>query len=265
MMTNIEQRFSNLEKKIEQIIHNFNSLQALILYVNEDTERKIGTFDKKEKLWRLTVNVNEGMERFRNARPPECKLVDFCTGRVEKSTTQILQDFRRKGEAEALRTVERHLNAVEKELGQASRQNDICDERCFNKITKIFKNLREIIKNSNMSRKKISSSLDISSPEKWDNKYGEVELYDLLTPLSHVSRLKILRTLAKGGKSFSSLERGSGIKANLQFHLEKLIRAKYVKKQKHQGKWKYMIDLNGLKALKLLTNLKSEINQNYIE
>ena len=81
----------------------------------------------------------------------------------------------------------------------------------------------------------------------------------MLTPISNPTRLTILKTLARGSVTFSQLERKSQIKANLQFHLNKLIKARLVLKEKEHGKWKYFIHVNGLKVLRYLIELKNAI------
>ena len=65
-----------------------------------------------------------------------------------------------------------------------------------------------------------------------------------------------MNNLRKGGKSYSLLEKFTGIKAgHLRFHLEKLINGGYIIKEKKN----YILTINGLKVLKFLYELRAEL------
>jgi len=125
----------------------------------------------------------------------------------------------------------------------------------------VVKTLEELIGNSKELSEKFTK--DIYTTKNWSGfeEIREEEVCNLLAPLSNITRLKILKNLGKGGKNFAQLERQMGIKGgHLQFHLNTLIQAGYVVQEKPQGR--YLITMNGLKALRFSYELREEVGRN---
>jgi DNA-binding transcriptional ArsR family regulator len=131
------------------------------------------------------------------------------------------------------------------------------NNECLKNATNIFILLKDLINTSNELSRKYSEELIVLEQTSLLEFENEEEINNMLRPLSNVLRLKILKNLSKGGKFYSQLEEAIGIKAgHLLFHIEKLIKAKYVKQEDK----KYLITLNGLKALRFLHGLKEELS-----
>ena len=260
MMGQIEEKIEELERKIDNINSSFDKLQDILLYNSSLNEIGIDNNENKNFLCELTSKSNQGMNHFLIERPMDCGFTEFCTKRVEKAINQIQRTFILNGLESALEAANFHLNGAKKEALTITEKIPTCKEFCYNNVILLFENIINLMKNTGWGKLKDFPKLDVSKPENWINKYSENELSNLLSPLNNPFRLKILRVLTKGSKSFSQIERETRIKTNLLFHLEKLIKANYIIKEQKRGKWKYMIHLSGLKALRLINELKNEIN-----
>ena len=258
-MATIEERIENIEDRLNEINTNFISLQDLILYITSINETMIKA-DKKEKIiGKITINTNKRIMQFRDHIPPTCKISNVCATRLEKATTNILQIYITEGRTAALKSIKTYLEEAKKSQKGPMNADNICDQACLNNMVYILNKLKEFIDTPEYHNFRDDMLSDLSSSDIWIEKYDITDLYNLITPLSNIARLSILRILAKGSKSYSQLERECNIKANLNFHLEKLIKAKYILKENRHDKIKYSIHIHGLQALKLLTELKSKI------
>ncbi|WXG39496.1 MAG: winged helix-turn-helix domain-containing protein [Candidatus Freyarchaeum deiterrae] len=256
-MNGEEKRVAEIDERLEEINKNITNLQDLILYMKTAFETVTLREVEKNCLAQLTVKTNENMDKFLKERPSECKIRDWCTRQVEKATYMVIRAFMEQGMTSAAEQVKYWVDMVTRHYNEV----DCHDEKCFKNAINAFKTLEELIENSKELSEKFTK--DTYSPKNWSGfeEVKEEEVCSLLAPLSNVTRLKILKNLGKGGKNFAQLERQIGIKGgHLQFHLNNLIQASYITQEKPQGK--YVITMNGLKALRFSYELREAIGEN---
>ncbi|MHA1378334.1 MAG: winged helix-turn-helix domain-containing protein [Candidatus Helarchaeota archaeon] len=259
-MTVIEKKIENIEEKLEQINSNFISLQDLILYMTSINETIIKADQQGKTLKEITNETNKKIKQFRNNIPPECTMSETCANKLNKTTIEVLQIFMEKGKSDAIKSIDMFINEAKRKCAQSAKFDNICDKACLNNMVHILNTLRDFMNKPMYPNFRYNLSSDLSSTEIGLEKYSVDEFYDLLAPLCNLARLRILRVLAKGRKGYSQLERECNIKNNLNFHLEKLIKKRYIIKENNHGKIEYSIHLNGLKALIFLNELKSQLN-----
>jgi DNA-binding transcriptional ArsR family regulator len=180
--------------------------------------------------------------------------MDWCTKRVERATSMILRAFMEQGTGAAAEQVKYHVEAATRHF----KEINCPDDKCFKNAINTFRTLEELMEGATEASVKLTKNL--YAPKAWlgAEDVREEEICALLAPLSHETRLKILKDLGKGGKNYAQLEHQIGAKAgHLQFHLNSLIQASYVTQEKPQGK--YLITMNGLKALKFSYELSKVI------
>lgn len=120
----------------------------------------------------------------------------------------------------------------------------------------IFKLLKEILSNSRELTSRHLKELALMDNE-LDLEESEEQINSLITPLSNVIRLKLLKNLSKGGKYYSQLEHLLGIRAgHLLFHIERLKEVDYIVQEEK----KYMITLKGRKIMAFLSVLRKEVD-----
>jgi DNA-binding transcriptional ArsR family regulator len=244
-MNDAKKRVSKIDERLEEINKNITTLQDSILSMKTTLETVTKREVEKECLAHLTLKTNENMDKFLKERPLKCSIMDWCTRRVERATSMILRAFMEQGTRSATEQVKYHVEASTRHVKEIK-----CpDEKCFKNSIATFKTLEQLIEASTEASAKFTK--DLYTPRRWSGfeEVKEEEVCNLLAPLSHVTRLKILRKLGKGGENYAQLERKIGVKGgHLQFHLNNLIQAGYVTQEKPQGK--YLITRKGLIALK---------------
>jgi DNA-binding transcriptional ArsR family regulator len=244
-MNDSKKRVSKIDERLEEINKNITTLQDSILSMKTTLETVTKKEVEKECLAQLTLKTNENMSKFLKERLLKCTIMDWCTRRVERATSMILRAFMEQGTRSAMEQVKYHVEAVTRHFKEIK-----CpDERCFKNSITTFKTLEQLMEAATEMSAKFTK--DLYTPKRWPGFEGirEEEICSLLAPLSHVTRLKILKKLGKGGENYARLERKIGVKGgHLQFHLNNLIQAGYVTQEKPQGK--YLITRKGLTALK---------------
>jgi DNA-binding transcriptional ArsR family regulator len=241
----MEKRISKIDKKLEEINKNITTLQDSILSMKTTLETVTRREVEKDCLTQLTSKTNENMSKFLKERPSNCSMEDWCTRRVERATSMILRAFMEQGTRSAIEQVKYHVESATRH----AKEIKCPDEECFKNAINTFKTLEELIEGTTEVSAKFTK--DLYTPKRWlvFEDVKEEEICNLLAPLSHATRLKILKNLGKGGKNYAQLERQIGVKGgHLQFHLNNLIQAGYVTQEKPQGK--YLITIKGLKALR---------------
>ncbi len=251
-MEKFETRFDNFDDNLEVLNKKIVFLQDIILNLKEKYEIANRNEITQEFLVQLTTEADKNFDRFLKKRPANCHITDKCTTIAEKAIFKVLRIFIDRGPSEALDYIKDFKNYAMK----LSKEENCPDKVCFDSIYNIFKTLASLINTSfdtSLSRTKelISVGYELSFEEG-----AEIELCKLLTPLSNEKRLVILKTLSKGGKYYTQLEKEIGIKGgHLMHHLKSLIDVGYI--EKSEGK--YMISINGLMILRFLNKLKLEI------
>ncbi|MCS7130897.1 MAG: winged helix-turn-helix domain-containing protein [Archaeoglobaceae archaeon] len=246
MKSVLEYKIEEIAKKLDEIYKTVGILQDSILQLNAILEATSTKMNERELLSTVTAEISERLDKFQAECSKECNLKDLCTRKVEKVSFKILQVMARDGVEEGLREIRKQIEAVEK-------YKEVCkDESCFKNALEVFGNLEKILERS-IAEKQI----DLGKKLMRDFSISEIneEVAEKLSSLSNPLRIKILKALAKGRKSYAEIERITSIKGgHLQFHLRNLIKANYVAQEGAQGK--YMITNEGLKVLKLLCQLE---------
>lgn len=247
MKSLIEYKIEEIAKKLEEILKTVNVLQDSVLRLNAILESTSFAVSEKELIYSVTAEISEKLDKFNEKRQEVCNLKDVCTRRVEKVSFRILQVIAKSGIEEGLKEIRAHLES-------AGRYREVCkDEVCMKNALDVLKSVEKILEESLAEkrtlnlRKELIRDLDIS---KLDEAIAE-ELSSISNPL----RIRILKTLAKGKKSYAELERITSLKGgHLQFHLRTLIKSGYVAQEKPQGK--YLLTSDGLKILRALCQLR---------
>ncbi|KUJ92469.1 MAG: hypothetical protein XD40_2334 [Archaeoglobus fulgidus] len=241
MMEELLRRLEEMGRKIDVLQ---DSMMSLATAVEMLAERE----GEREFLAELKAAVKSEKSRIENLSPESCKLRDFCLSRVNKATSKVIRVYSEKGAEEALEEVKKHKEAVEKHL-----DSSLCpDKNCMQSIVDTFETLESLIKHS----------LEISEQRRtilrrWNSieEIDEEAVAKLLSPLSNPIRIRILKALTKGGKSYAELERAVGIKGgHLQFHLRNLMEAGYITQETLRRR--YIITHSGLKVLNCLVELR---------
>ncbi len=126
-------------------------------------------------------------------------------------------------------------------------------EEIKSKIEELAEKIEKIP--SRMPDKEVEGVLTEEQEEKLNfSKLQEKEVVELVVPLAHAERVKILKNLAGRGKYFTELLSELGMSHSpLYFHLNILQKAGYVNQEYARGR--YLITELGLRALKFLAQL----------
>lgn len=236
-----------LLEKIDEMNRKIDVLQENVMLLETAVETLAGR-GEREFLAELKIATKKEYERIRDLSPDSCKLKKFCLERVNKATSKVIRVYAEKGVEEALEEVKKHKEAVSKHLDSA-----VCpDRKCMDNIVDTFETLESLIRHSmKMAEHKKAVLRQWKSIEEID----EDRLAELLSPLSNPIRIRILKCLAKGGKSYAEIERTVGIRGgHLQFHLRNLMGAGYISHETLRKR--YVITYTGMMVLNWLLNLR---------
>ncbi len=243
--------FLKVEKSFETLNSKIENLQDLVLFMKSRLDYVVRNKVDEYSLSKLTIIADDNLEEFLDVRPPTCQVLDECTTLVERKTFKVLRLFMEKGAKSAVNLINSYIEFSK----TAPIVNKCPDDKCLEKALKIFKTLEElIITSEEISVKELFSLRDEMIIEDG----CEEEMCELLSPLSNVIRLKILKNLFKGPKYYSQLENQIGVKGgHLLHHIKNLKNAHYITKKEQKGSYsKYSITDRGIKALKFLNELK---------
>ncbi len=244
-MGDFDRKIVEIDEKVEKITQmmlgmqdSFLSLKAALETVNrEDFERS--------QCAQVVATTNKSMGTFLKGKETKCKIADFCTNLIERSTTKIIHTYLEKGSQAALELIDYYVNVSLKKFDTSQ-----CPEQCYKNAVNVFNGLRELLTTSRHAQIQLPTNIFLLGKNGNQKQFTEDEICKHLVPLSNITRLRILKILEKGGRNYADLERETGIKAgHLLFHLNKLIAVGYVKQEKPQGR--YLITRNGLKALQM--------------
>ena len=247
-----EQRFTKIDNKLEDMDKKISFLQDLVLRIKINLEIIARGKAEEHFLPELAVIADDNLELFLEKRPLNCQLLEKCSTFIEKGTVEILRTFSEKGANSAIHLINtfREYTLTDPEVKKCS------DLECFKNASDVFRTLEKLIKSIKRKAAKQAKALySIGRASRMIE--GSEEECNLLSPLSNETRLKILKSLSTGSLYYNQLERQVGIKGGpFHFHLKKLIEAGYVEQDEDKI---YKIANNGLKALKLLMELKGEL------
>ncbi|MFX1295865.1 MAG: winged helix-turn-helix domain-containing protein [Promethearchaeota archaeon] len=247
-MNDAENQLIKINEKIDKLNNSFNFLQDLILKLTDELDF-IKKSNIKEKFFsKLSLAARKQMIYFLKNKFSKCKASDLCIKLLESGTYKILRVYNQEGPSEAIELINSYCSKIESFKTE-------CDEDCLNNSMQIYLTLKDLITTS-IEKIKYTEELFALKKDSIFEDGSEDEINNIISPLSNVIRLKILKNLRKGGKTYSQLEKQMGIKAgHLLFHMEKLINAGYVMQKKRN----YIITISGLKILKYLYGLKEEL------
>jgi len=241
MKSLIEEKLEEITRKLDEVLEAVSILQDNLIQLNAVLEAINVKAMEKELISGIAENIERGLKRFKDESPKECDFRSFCTARVEKAAMRVLQTLASKGTEEGLKELRRHLEAVEKY------RNGCKDEKCLKNAVDTFKFLEKLIEEAkqNASNKKELLKL---SPELDEKKVAEE-----ISAVSNAVRIKILKALAKGKKSYAELEKLTGLRGgHLRFHLRVLLNSNFIIRSEK----KYAITNHGLRILKILSELQ---------
>jgi hypothetical protein len=251
-MDNSEENLQKISDQLKEIDSKFNLLQDLLYGMKNELDLIKKSRIQEYNFPRMVKISDESLINFLDNRPKDCKILDYCTTLIEKGIFRALRTLIEKGDDAAIIKLDKYLKFSE----ESSASKACPNKTCLIKAVDTFRLLKNLITDSKELSSKYFEELSLLKPESDIEEINEQKLNDILTPLSNVLRLKILKNLCKDGKYYSQLEELTGIKAgHLLFHIEKLKDAGYV----IQENKKYLITLNGRKALNLISGLTKEL------
>jgi len=241
-----------LGRRVEEIDRKIDALRDALLTLTTALEALVERESEKEFLAELRQAFRKECGRVEEISPKNCQLRKFCFGRVNKAASKVIRIYAEKGAEEALDEVERHKRALKQHLNSA-----ICpDKSCMEGMAEIFETIERLIRRSvELSKQRRTVLRQLGSVDEID----EEEMARILSPLSNPTRIKIMKLLAKGSKSYVELERAVGIRGgHLQFHLRSLMEAGYVIQERVRKK--YAITQLGLTLLSQLAAIKEVLS-----
>lgn len=251
-MDNSKDNLTKISEQLKAIDSKVNILQDM-LYGMKNELNLIKKSRIQENYFSLMTKIAEDLEKFLDNRPEDCNILDYCTTLTEKGIFRVIRTFLERGEDAAITKIEKYLKFSESDPASKA-----CpDKKCLINAMEPFRLLKDLIIDSKELSSRYFEELTLLGQESDLEEANEEQLNNILTPLSNVIRLKILKYLSKGGKYYSQLEESTGIKAgHLLFHIEKLKDAGFV----IQENKKYLITMNGRKALNLISGLTRELS-----
>ncbi|MEG9194695.1 MAG: winged helix-turn-helix domain-containing protein [Candidatus Methanoglobus sp.] len=244
MKSLLEERIEEIGKKLDEILGAVSILQQNLVQLNVIFEAMNRSVIERDLLSDISAGMEEGLKKFRQESPSECEVRDFCMRRLEKAAMKILQTIAKKGAEEGLKELRMHVEALKK-------HSDGCkDENCLKNAFEVFKLLEKLIENSERTCEKRRELIQGLSAER----LKEEEIAEKISAVSNAVRIKILKALFRGEKSYAELERITGLRGgHLQFHIKNLIKAGYAARG---FRGDYVITTDGLRILKLISDLQ---------
>ncbi|KZX11077.1 winged helix-turn-helix domain-containing protein [Methanobrevibacter curvatus] len=127
------------------------------------------------------------------------------------------------------------------------KQKDDCDI-CFDEVSNIFETQIDLIKSL-----KIYNAQEEEDEKKISSIDEENIVENILDPISHEKRLKILKSIALKPHTFSELSKLTNLRGgNLIFHLKKLQNTDLIFQKKDHGE--YILSSKGFQIIQLLLN-----------
>jgi hypothetical protein len=251
-MDNSKDSLKKISEQLEAIDGKVNVLQDM-LYGMKNELIVLNKSRIQENYFSYMPKIAKELEKFLDNRPEDCGILDYCTTLTEKGIFRVIKTLLEKGEEEAIKKIDKYLKFSESDPASKA-----CPNRtCLINAMEPFRILKDLIIDSKELSSRYFEELTFLEEEPELEEMNEDLINNLLTPLSNVIRLQILKHLSKGGKYYSQLEVSTGIKAgHLLFHIEKLKDAKFV----IQENKKYLITIKGRKALSLISGLKRELS-----
>ncbi len=247
---NIDRKISELDEKINKITQMLSSMQDTFLSLKASLETINQEDLERNQCAQFVASTNKGMNTFLKGKNSTCNLNEWCTKILEQSATKIIHTYLEKGIQAAEELIDYYTNVSLKKFDV----KQCPDEKCYKNAVDMYKGLRELLESSRNASIHLPSNPFLLGFGSNHKELSEHVICDHLMPLSNVTRLRILKILAKGGQTFAFLERETGIIAgHLRFHLTKLVTVEYIKQEKPHGR--YLISRNGLKALQAAEEL----------
>ncbi|MFW9980077.1 MAG: winged helix-turn-helix domain-containing protein [Candidatus Thorarchaeota archaeon] len=251
-------RLEKIEIQLESLSGEVRGLQDSILFLKSSLDPVIQTEKEKSFVAQFKLHSGRQMSKFLDRRTNNCELWDWCSRRVERATSLILQAFIEEGPASAIQEADFHIQSV-----ISMKKDDLqcldaqeCNEDCCNNIVSTFESLKELLEAYLDRPIERSAAKEISKKDL--SHLSSEQMTNLLKPLSNRVRLEILKELGKGGKHYTTIERKLGIKGgHLQYHLDSLLDAGYISKDRSFGN--YHLTRQGLRILHTIFQLQEAI------
>ena len=233
-MENNEKFYQTIDEKFNILYKKMNTLQDIVLRMKTEFDLLSKSEIANESITELTFSAENNLNGFIDERPKTCKVLDECTTLIEKGTFRVINIFIKKGSIPAIKLLEKYISLTDNyfESGKCP------DSICIKKASKVFEDILNIIKSSDIESQNRTKALFRKLEEISNVEGNEKEESELLSPLSNEIRLKLLKILNRGSTFYTQLEREIGKKGGpFKFHLNKLIGAGYVTKEEESWNW----------------------------
>jgi len=242
----------DLIEAISALREEVEALRRIILQVRlEDLGALVNEILIKRSLLYARRLLREELDRISASAKPDCPHRNACLKAVEEGMEEVMNSLLLGGFDEALKVLEEREMALKGVLSTGA-----CpDASCLEESSKWMSRLKDLLKTARRF-----SELGEIVAERIKESLGDVEprrLAKLAEPLSHEARIRILRLLKEGPRTFSELEAELGLKSgHLKFHLGKLVKAGYViNLGRRMGYAITKLGSDALRALELLYSL----------
>ena len=145
---------------------------------------------------------------------------------------------------------EKGINESKNKLNALPKTKEECDV-CFSGVSNLFENHVNLMK---------SLKIYDNQKEEDQNKISEINektiVKNILDPISHEKRLKILKAIALEPQSFSSLSNITNLRGgNLIFHINKLLENDLIFQKQSHGE--YILTTKGFEIVNIVSNIKN--------
>jgi len=241
-----------LVEAISALREEVEALKRIVMQVRlEDLGALVNEILVRRSLLYARNVLREELDRISTLARPDCPHRNACLKAVEEGMEEIVDRLLMGGLGEALRAIEEREMALRGILSSGA-----CpDAFCLRETSRWMSELKDLLEVA----RRFSELGDVVS-ERVREGLGDVDparLARLAEPLSHEARIRILRALKEGPKTFSELEATLGLRSgHLKFHLGKLVRASYVVNLgRRMGYAITKLGADALRALELLYSL----------
>jgi DNA-binding transcriptional ArsR family regulator len=244
---------TNVESKFEELNNRISILQDIILRMKVDFELMNRNQLRTAMHSQIIKTAEEEINNFINKRPANCKVLDPCTTKVEKTVMEILRLFSEQDYINAISLIDSVIDYIE----QYYSGNDICPNKtCLKNAIQVYLTLKNLL---NSIEKQSTRNFKV-----FLNRDSELQLSEgnekkesvIMSALANEIRIKILKELGKGNLLYSQIERKLGLKGgHFLFHLKNLLKVNLITLDKVHGT--YSITTRGLKALQIVHELST--------
>jgi len=234
----IKNEIISLRREFNRFLEQSNQqqLEFLLTQMEQRFARNMMDYVMEDTNQRLATNMN-----------PDCKMRELCETEFKKLLTDVSRLLGTNTVNEE--TIQMYLNRFNGLKEMANTES--CD-KCIAEAASIFEKEIKLIRSVKVHEKSEDTDENIFDlPE-------EDAVKQICEPLANKQRVRILKALAGGTKSFSQLSNLTKLRGgNLLFHLQKLLDTDMI--LQHDERGDYIITSKGYTALKNLSLIYSKL------